>query len=329
MRIKIALAAIGLCLYGLLGPAQAAVDSQASAICMECHQDDDWQKMSRTAHAVTADNRTPTCVTCHGASDAHANHKRGQGKQPKPDRLFHAKTTLPATEASAVCQTCHDKDPKRALWAGSRHQTEDVACNACHKVHVERDKVLARPTQPEVCYNCHKEQRVQVTRQSRHPILEGKMACSDCHNVHGSVGPKLVKRDTTNDTCYTCHAEKRGPFVHPHDPVPAGLLALPQSARQQHRGHAGGPAADAVPAVPHAARGRRRRRAGRPAGCVPARGARPEHFGRHGTSSGKNVVNIWQARSCTNCHTQVHGSNNPVRHEPDAAVPVPLRPGAT
>jgi hypothetical protein len=28
-------------------------------------------------------------------------------------------------------------------------------------------------------------------------------------------------------------------------------------------------------------------------------------------SSGKNVVNLWQGRSCMNCHTQVHGSNNP------------------
>ncbi len=316
MRIKIALAAIGLCLYGLLGPAQAAVDSQASAICMECHQDDDWQKMSRTAHAVTADNRTPTCVTCHGASDAHANHKRGQGKQPKPDRLFHAKTTLPATEASAVCQTCHDKDPKRALWAGSRHQTEDVACNACHKVHVERDKVLARPTQPEVCYNCHKEQRVQVTRQSRHPILEGKMACSDCHNVHGSVGPKLVKRDSTNDTCYTCHAEKRGPFVHPHDPVqqdcshchnPHGsnivgmLVARPPMLCQQcHTPHVAG----GVGAL-----------GGQP-GVFPPAAPGQSTSAVTGTSSGKNVVNIWQARSCTNCHTQVHGSNNPSATNP-------------
>ena len=28
-------------------------------------------------------------------------------------------------------------------------------------------------------------------------------------------------------------------------------------------------------------------------------------------TGGKNVANIWQGRSCTNCHTQVHGSNNP------------------
>jgi predicted CXXCH cytochrome family protein len=28
-------------------------------------------------------------------------------------------------------------------------------------------------------------------------------------------------------------------------------------------------------------------------------------------TGGKNVVNLWQGRSCMNCHTQVHGSNNP------------------
>jgi hypothetical protein len=35
-----------------------------------------------------------------------------------------------------------------------------------------------------------------------------------------------------------------------------------------------------------------------------------------GTSSGLNVVNIWQGRSCMNCHTQVHGSNNPSTTSP-------------
>jgi cytochrome c peroxidase len=33
-------------------------------------------------------------------------------------------------------------------------------------------------------------------------------------------------------------------------------------------------------------------------------------------SSGINTVNIWQGRSCLNCHTQVHGSNNPSAGSP-------------
>src|SRR5687767_15887725 len=61
-----------------------------------------------------------------------------------------------------------------------------------------------------------KEQRVQVNRSHHHPIEEGKVACSDCHNPHGSAGAKMLVRDSVVDTCYTCHMEKRGPFVRTH-----------------------------------------------------------------------------------------------------------------
>jgi len=316
MRIKSALAIAGLCLFGLLGTAGAAVDEEASGKCMKCHEDEEWAKMSKTPHAVSADKRTPTCVTCHGASDKHANHPRGGGKRPGPDRMFNGKTAVSADDASAVCQTCHDKDPKRALWAGSQHPAADVSCNACHKVHVDRDKVLSKLTQPDVCYTCHKEQRTQVNRYSRHPILEGKMTCSDCHNVHGSVGPKLAKRDSTNDTCYTCHAEKRGPFAHPHQPVtedcalchnPHGstiaamLKARPPMLCQQcHTPHVAGE----VGAV------------GGQRGVFPPPAPGQTQSAVTSNSSGKNVVNIWQGRSCANCHTQVHGSNNPAATNP-------------
>jgi hypothetical protein len=33
-------------------------------------------------------------------------------------------------------------------------------------------------------------------------------------------------------------------------------------------------------------------------------------------SSGINTTNIWQGRSCLNCHTQVHGTNNPAARAP-------------
>ena len=142
------------------------------------------------------------------------------------------------------------------------------------------------------------------------------MSCSDCHNAHGSAGPKLAKRDSTNATCYTCHAEKRGPFVHQHEPVTedcanchnphgstvASLLKArpPMLCQQCHTPHVAGGvgAVGGQPGVfPPPVPGQ----------VAPAVGA---------TTGGKNVVNIWQGRSCTNCHTQVHGSNNPSATNP-------------
>jgi len=307
MRTRTALAAIGFCLFGLPGliaGARAAANDPASKVCVECHED--LPDMKRSAHAVTTDPRTPSCVSCHGPSAQHAEKR---GRVP-PDRVFSKRGGSMPAERNGACLACHDKDAKRSHWAGSQHDTADVACTSCHAIHTNHDKVLAKTTQTEVCAACHKEQRTQIQKPSRHPIPEGKMSCSDCHNAHGSVGPKLAKRDSTNDTCYTCHAEKRGPFVHPHEPVvddcanchnphgstvPAMLKArAPILCQQCHTPHVtggvgavGGQRGVFTPPTP---------------GGTPAVTA---------TSPGKNVVTIWQGRACLNCHTQVHGSNNP------------------
>lgn len=305
------MAAIGFGLFALLGNAWAARDADASAKCLECHEED-HERMARSPHAVAADARTPTCVTCHGASAEHVARK---GRRPV-DRSFRGEAGLPAHEASAVCLSCHEKGARQMLWAGSRHPEADVSCNGCHKSHVNQDKVLAKATQAEVCYGCHKAQRAKADLPSRHPIAEGKMTCSDCHNAHGSAGPKLAKRDSTNDTCFTCHAEKRGPFVHQHQPVtedcaichnphgstiPGMLTArAPILCNQCHTPHVAGE----IGAV-----------GGQP-GVFPPAAPGQGTSAITATSNGKNVVNIWQGRSCMNCHTQVHGSNNPAASNP-------------
>jgi len=312
MRMRRLLAAFGVCLGGLISPAFAAAGDEASKVCLECH--DDLPDMSRSAHAVATDSRTPGCTSCHGASQAHANKEKGK-KQGKPDRVFAGEDAIAPQERSAVCLSCHNTGSKLALWAGSQHPTTDVACTSCHTVHANHDKVLSKATQTEVCFACHQEQRTQIQRPSRHPIQEAKMSCSSCHNVHGSAGPHLAQRDSTNDTCYTCHAEKRGPFVHQHQPVsdncanchnphgsviPAMLVSRPPILCQGcHTPH--GPTVGAVGGQP-----------GVFAPAVPPQ----QQPAVTANSSGKNVVNLWQARSCTNCHTQVHGSNNPAATNP-------------
>ena len=124
MQMKCLMAALALCVAGGLPPAHAASDAEASKVCIECH--DDLPDMSRSAHAVATDPRTPSCISCHGPSQSHAVKEKGK-KQGAPDRVFKGEDALPAAERSAVCLTCHNQGSKLALWAGSQHPTTDVA----------------------------------------------------------------------------------------------------------------------------------------------------------------------------------------------------------
>jgi DmsE family decaheme c-type cytochrome len=316
MRIKRSMAAVGFALCGLLAGAAAwaasPADVKQSAECVKCHDSDDLPAWQRSPHAQAQDQRAPVCTTCHGMSEAHT-HGKPQGK---PDRMFKKGSPTPVAERNAACLTCHRKDAKRAMWGGSQHESADLACTTCHQIHTNHDKVTDRATQTEVCFTCHKEQRAQLARPSHHPIAEGKMTCADCHNVHGSAGPKLVKRDSVNDTCYTCHAEKRGPFVFSHEPVTedCAICHNPHGSTAEPMLKARAPMLCQECHTPHAT-GNVGALGGQPGVFPPAQpGQAAPAVGP--TTSGKNVVNIWQGRSCLNCHTQVHGTNNPSATNP-------------
>jgi DmsE family decaheme c-type cytochrome len=268
--------------------------------CTACHDESDSPELlaiAKTKHGTAADSRTPTCTQCHGLSDDHLLNKNGTSPRPKPDRLFSGKRMDSADVRNSGCLTCHDHDSKRSHWQGSTHQSRDIACTSCHKIHVATDPVREKITQPEVCFTCHKEQRSQVNLPSHHPIVEGKVSCADCHNVHGSVGPKLMKRDSVNATCYTCHMEKRGPFVHNHEPVDDDCSTC-------HN--------------PHGTTTENMLKTRAPFLCnnchTPHGNALP---GVAGTPNNASIVSFYsasvitQGKSCVNCHTQVHGSNNP------------------
>jgi len=275
---------------------------KGDAKCTRCHdENDDYPVLAigKTKHGTVADARTPSCTSCHGESDGHINKPANATERPKPDRTFTKGSTTPIQARNDACMGCHKKDSTRTHWEGSTHQARDLACTSCHQIHTQQDRVRTKLTQPEVCYTCHKDQRTQVMRPSRHPIPEGKVACSDCHNPHGSVGPKLVKRDSVNDTCYTCHTEKRGPFVHNHEPVQEDCTIC----HNPHGTVAENMLKTRAPFLCHE--------------CHTPHGPNtPQLLGRQVTpnsvaTTGKNPINITQGRGCLNCHTAVHGSNNP------------------
>lgn len=305
-------------------PAKKDLILKGDAKCTGCHDEADEPQgratmlelnpgvlaIATTRHGVKGDARTPTCTNCHGESLDHINFKgKGKEKPPSPDRSFRKNTVTPAAERNAACMTCHKGD-KRTHWEGSQHAANDVACNSCHKVHAEHDAVRDKKTQAEVCFTCHKNERADSHKMSTHPISAGKVTCSDCHNLHGSAGPKLLKKNTVNETCWTCHAEKRGPFLFEHQPVvedctnchtPHGsnitplLKSRPPFMCQEcHDGsHASG-----TPVGPNAAGYQ-----GGLSGTIPAGSGTAT---RALYPSANNV-----GQGCMNCHNMVHGSNSP------------------
>ncbi len=246
--------------------------------------------IGKTKHGTTADKRTPTCTDCHGESDKHRLHK-GSDKPPKVDRSFRKNTGTPAEVRNGACLTCH-QGGKRMQWQASQHASGDVGCNSCHQMHSKKDKVRDKLAQADVCYTCHKEQRAQVSRPSHHPIPEGKVTCSDCHNSHGSTGPKMLVKDSVNQTCYECHTEKRGPFLHNHQPVTEDCGIC-------HNPH-GTTAANLL----------KQRQPLLCQNCHNVATHRTQLVQQLPGRSTSREVNASMGSGCLNCHTNIHGSNS-------------------
>jgi len=279
---------------------------RGDAKCTACHDETDSPKLmsiSQTKHGVTADGRTPTCTNCHGESVAHLGYK-GSAKPPKPDRVFGKNTATPAAERNQACLSCH-RGENRTHWEGSQHERNDVACSSCHQIHNAHDKVRQKSTQAEVCYTCHKEQRADSNKMSHHPIGEGKVVCSDCHNLHGSAGPKLLKKNTDNETCFQCHAEKRGPFLWEHQPAT-------EDCSNCHTPHG----SNITPLLKSRAPFMCQECHNGPHNSKTAVGPNAAGFPVNQPNATKTALLLSPSgsasgRGCMNCHAMVHGSNSP------------------
>ncbi len=272
-------------------PQQAAFAEQGEKTCLKCHDEPKVVPVLQTAHAVKGDPHAPFgqagCESCHGASPDHVARK-----VKFPTVVFKGPNASPPALQNQQCLSCHQAG-LRMNWQGSQHATNDVACTSCHQVHIAKDPVLVKQTQPEKCFTCHAEQRADSYKYSHHPIREGKVVCSDCHNPHGSAGPKLLKEFTVNETCYNCHAEKRGPLLWEHEPVRENCLNC-------HTPHGSTQARLLVERPPFLCQE-----------CHANSGHQTQMLGGQNLA-GQLAANVrMMARGCVNCHSQVHGSNSP------------------
>ncbi len=287
-------------------PAQPAAmpgfTANGERTCLTCHGGDPKvTAILKSPMAMKGDPRTPFategCEGCHGPSADHA-----AGKAPYPAIVFAGPHKSPVETRNEVCLTCHQAG-LRMNWKGSAMERAGITCTDCHTAHSAKDPIMARATQPEICFTCHARQRADSYKYSHHPIREGLVVCSDCHNPHGSPGDtKALKEFTVNETCYNCHAEKRGPMLWEHQPVRDNCL----NCHTPHGSNEARLARDRINFLCsscHSA-GAADHSGGAFGGVasIPHRGQPPSTFFNSALAN---------QRECLNCHSQVHGSNSP------------------
>lgn len=322
------------------GSAEDEAQYVGSQVCSKCHskQTKEW---AMTVHRSTVYNKEPSrngCESCHGPGSEHVSNAGD------PEKIIRLEKLSP-DKVSTICMKCHTQADV-TLWRTSTHARSKVSCTDCHDPHAadvksltkdidnakieleglsraikdaelaaqitadgsdeqtkavdkvkelkdERDKltkelkgqetIYQRSAEPYLCYNCHKAQQSQMRLPSHHPVPEGKMTCSACHNPHG--GPAgMLREESINQTCYRCHAEKEGPFVFDHPPVSEDCSICHQ---------------------PHGSVNNNLLVQGEPFVCLKC------HAGPHSRSKSLGSAKTFATyyTECTDCHNQVHGSD--------------------
>jgi DmsE family decaheme c-type cytochrome len=290
-------------------PAASRTVAPEAEICKGCHEPY-VQSFLTTKHGQQGNFKGPDCQTCHANALEHA--KAGGGRGAGGIFSYTNKKT-PAAQKAAVCLGCHEGNRHLAFWASGKHAKNDVACSDCHSLHgkpgpgatiafknpnpkISPFETTQRVLQYETCAACHRQIQSQILKPSHHPIIEGKVTCSDCHNPHGALSRAMVKSESIPQLCTNCHSEKRGPFMWEHPPVEENCLTCHNAHGSNH------PRLLAEPA---------------PNVCQDCHDA-SSHPGTAYTGAmgwqpippaATNTRLI--ARGCVNCHYNIHGSNAP------------------
>ncbi len=157
---------------------------------------------------------------------------------------------------SKECEQCHEEIYKNFVTADHARLITDgpralnAGCESCHgpaSLHSDSGGEVKPPysftagrpaltsygaqlstptarTTETVCYTCHADVRGQFGLPNHHPVPEGKMTCTQCHDPHkGHARTSSMAAMRGQDaSCLKCHPAQSGPFVFEHEALHTG-----------------------------------------------------------------------------------------------------------
>jgi DmsE family decaheme c-type cytochrome len=261
-----------------------------SEACKDCHEDR-FKEFQASSHgraekdgAVLPANMD--CETCHGPASLHVAAAGDKTDPGFASILNPAK--MPAKSVNGTCVTCH-RTGEQFYWEHSAHARKGVSCVQCHSMHGAKDhrQQLKSAVKSEICLSCHKSKKLTVNKSAHMPLREGGMECTSCHNPHGTATNNMLRAASNTELCESCHADKRGPFLWEHAPVRENCATCHE---------------------PHGANNDKVLTGKRPFLCQRCHvmSGHPSTLYDGPDLASNRIVN----RSCTNCHSQIHGSNH-------------------
>ena len=223
-------------------------------------------------------------------------------------------------QGDAVCTRCHDEQERAppvfniARTAhGTRADARTPTCVSCHgesPTHVNRPRGLEERPPPDrtfkkgtttpvaernqACLTCHKGGNATHWAGSAHENAD--LACSSCHQVH-APHDRVLQKATQFEVCIDCHKERRAQLdKNSRHPIKEGKVACSDCHN------------------PHGSAGDNLLKTRPPFLCQQCHEPTSHRGAIPGLTPGTGIAgaNVTQARQCLNCHTNIHGTNNPV-----------------
>lgn len=265
----------------------------------KCHKHDEIKRdfeVSVHGDQISAETGLPlvNCESCHGPGSLAIEHAENNGRCDT--KQFLQLREFPSQAKAQICLKCHAaaSTPNLTFWHTGIHANSGVSCFDCHNLHEGPTQKVSRKDTAELCYGCHQNIKMQFSQFSHHPVPEGKVVCTDCHNPHGSSNENMLIGSTVKETCTRCHMDKQGPFVYEHADVT-------EKCTNCHRPH-GSPVDPLLTSI-------------QPFLCMQCHSGHlsiDDHSARGALSS--DTMKQAFFNRCTDCHSAIHGTDIPSSH---------------